>query len=87
MNFKTGYCTRLALTRGIFEVKIMGPVGDGRYTKVQGHWRLLRLGRNLFETREAAEENAREQAKKALRALATRRATLTGLAKTPRWAP
>ena len=87
-----GYSTKYALTQGIQAVEINEAYGTPdskyRYTKsIDGDLRRLQLvvDKPFFETKEAAEENAREQARRKVASLEKQLGWARPLTENPIW--
>ena len=81
-----GFCTKYALTAGIFEVGA-GTVSTSRESRVypSGVASGLEVGSEWFQTREAAESNARSRAHKKIDSLKRQIAALEKLTEAPKW--
>ncbi len=81
-----GYSVKYALTAGIAPV-VVEQEGDEKYVYVcgKGPAQQLIIGRTFFESREAAEEKAREMACRKVASLEKQLAEMRALAETPKY--
>ena len=78
----SGYCTKYALTKGIFEIRNV-EVSQGKYVRRGfGHYV---IGKEFFERVEDAEADAIKRAKAKIASLDKQREKLEELAKSPKW--
>lgn len=86
----SGFCTKYALTVGIYPVKVKR-TGKSKYVYVvpedgSNEWQYqLMLGTNFFEGKAAAELKAVEMASKRLESLNKERKKLEDLLERPKW--
>lgn len=83
-----GYCTKYALSQGIFEVEIRPIVREPYVYTVRNEYgssMQLILNKNFFTDRAAAEENARQQAVRKITSIKKQLSALEKLKREPKW--